>query len=164
MTTPQNLPVLFLTDPIVLPGMVVPIELDESAQAAIDAARAAGLRLPVLLAPRLSEGYAAFGVVATIEQVGRMRGGAPAAVLRAERRAKIGTRGHRARCGAVGGGRAGRDPADPEPRTKELAAKEYKKLVVAVLQRREAWQVIDAVEPADRPRPPWPTLRATRRT
>ncbi|WP_280333045.1 hypothetical protein [Nocardia wallacei] len=41
MTTPQRLPVLFLTDPVVLPGMVVPIELDESAQAAIDAARGA---------------------------------------------------------------------------------------------------------------------------
>lgn len=142
MTTPQNLPVLFLTDPIVLPGMVVPIELDESAQAAIDAARAAGLDA-VLLAPRLAEGYAAFGVVATIEQVGRMRGGAPAAVLKAEHRAKI---GH----GVTGPGAALWVEAEPvetpatDGRTKELAA-EYKKLVVSVLQRREAWQVIDAV-------------------
>ncbi|MQY22924.1 Lon protease [Nocardia sp. RB20] len=142
MTTPQNLPVLFLTDPIVLPGMVVPIELDESAQAAIDAARAASLDA-VLLAPRLAEGYASFGVVATIEQVGRMRGGAPAAVLKAERRAKI---GH----GVTGPGAALWVEAEPveipeaDGRTKELAA-EYKKLVVSVLQRREAWQVIDAV-------------------
>ncbi len=142
MTTPQNLPVLFLTDPIVLPGMVVPIELDESAQAAIDAARAASLDA-VLLAPRLAEGYASFGVVATIEQVGRMRGGAPAAVLKAERRAKI---GH----GVTGPGAALWVEAEPveipeaDGRTKELAA-EYRKLVVSVLQRREAWQVIDAV-------------------
>ncbi|WSY59353.1 endopeptidase La [Nocardia sp. NBC_00881] len=142
MTTPQNLPVLFLTDPIVLPGMVVPIELDESAQAAIDAARAAKTEA-VLLAPRLTEGYAAYGVVATIEQVGRMRGGAPAAVLKAERRAKI---GH----GVTGPGAAlwvEAEPVDtpaPDGRTKELAA-EYKKLVVSVLQRREAWQIIDAV-------------------
>ncbi|KZM69567.1 endopeptidase La [Nocardia terpenica] len=142
MSTPQRLPVLFLTDPIVLPGMVVPIELDESAQAAIDAARAANLDA-VLLAPRLAEGYAAYGVVASIEQVGRMRGGAPAAVLKAERRARI---GH----GVTGPGAAlwveaepVEDPA-PDGRTKELAA-EYKKLVVSVLQRREAWQVIDAV-------------------
>ncbi|MBF6176450.1 endopeptidase La [Nocardia blacklockiae] len=133
---------LFLTDPVVLPGMVVPIELDESAQAAIDAARAANLE-SVLLAPRLSEGYAAYGVVATIEQVGRMRGGAPAAVLKAERRAKI---GH----GVTGPGAAlwvEAEPVEtpaPDGRTKELAA-EYKKLVVSVLQRREAWQVIDAV-------------------
>ena len=142
MTTPQNLPVLFLTDPIVLPGMVVPIELDESAQAAIDAARAAGLDA-VLLAPRLAEGYASFGVVATIEQVGRMRGGAPAAVLKAERRARI---GH----GVTGPGAALWVEAEPveipaaDASAKELAA-EYKKLVVSVLQRREAWQVIDAV-------------------
>ncbi|MFI7004047.1 endopeptidase La [Nocardia sp. NPDC050175] len=142
MTTPQNLPVLFLTDPIVLPGMVVPIELDESAQAAIDAARAAKTDA-VLLAPRLTEGYASYGVVATIEQVGRMRGGAPAAVLKAERRAKI---GH----GVTGPGAAlwvEAEPVEipaPDGRTKELAA-EYKKLVVSVLQRREAWQIIDAV-------------------
>ncbi|WP_280337597.1 endopeptidase La [Nocardia wallacei] len=122
--------------------MVVPIELDESAQAAIDAVRAANLEA-VLLAPRLSEGYAAYGVVATIEQVGRMRGGAPAAVLKAEQRAKI---GH----GVTGPGAAlwvEAEPVEtpaPDGRTKELAV-EYKKLVVSVLQRREAWQVIDAV-------------------
>uniref|UniRef100_UPI0024587EF3 hypothetical protein n=1 Tax=Nocardia wallacei TaxID=480035 RepID=UPI0024587EF3 len=68
MTTPQRLPVLFLTDPVVLPGMVVPIELDESAQAAIDAARAAHQEA-VLLAPRRSEGYTPNRVVATIEPV-----------------------------------------------------------------------------------------------
>jgi len=135
--------VLFLTDPIVLPGMVVPIELDESAQAAIDAARAAGTDA-VLLAPRLPEGYAAYGVVATVEQVGRMRGGAPAAVLKAERRARI---GH----GVTGPGAAlwvEAEPVETTPadgRTKELAA-EYKKLVISVLQRREAWQLVDAVD------------------
>ncbi|WP_280389190.1 endopeptidase La [Nocardia wallacei] len=97
----------------------------------------------MLLAPRLSEGYAAYGVVATIEQVGRMRGGAPAAVLKAEQRAKI---GH----GVTGPGAAlwvEAEPVEtpaPDGRTKELAV-EYKKLVVSVLQRREAWQVIDAV-------------------
>jgi ATP-dependent Lon protease len=90
VTSILRLPVLFLTDPIVLPGMVVPIELDEAAQAAIDAARA-GSENQVLIAPRLDEGYASYGVVASIEQVGRMRGGNAAAVLKAERRARIGT-------------------------------------------------------------------------
>ncbi|MGV9433033.1 endopeptidase La, partial [Nocardia sp. NPDC003648] len=148
MTTAQNLPVLFLTDPIVLPGMVVPIELDESAQAAIDAAQA-GKTGAVLVAPRLDEGYASYGVVASIEQVGRMRGGAPAAVLKAERRARI---GH----GVTGPGAAlwvEAEPVEevaPDERTTELAA-EYKKLVVAVLQRREAWQIIDIVNQLDNP-------------
>ena len=35
-----RLPVLFVSDLVVLPGMVVPLELDESSQAAVDAARA----------------------------------------------------------------------------------------------------------------------------
>ena len=136
----MHLPVLFLTEPVVLPGMVVPIELDEAAQAAIDAAQADS---KVLIAPRLAEGYASYGVLASIEQVGRMVGGAPAAVLKAAQRVRI---GH----GVTGPGAAlwveaelVENPA-PDARTTELAA-EYKKLVVAVLQRREAWQVIDAV-------------------
>ncbi|WP_278258793.1 hypothetical protein [Nocardioides convexus] len=40
MTNPINLPVLFLSDVVVLPGMVVRVELDEPARAAIDAAQA----------------------------------------------------------------------------------------------------------------------------
>ena len=34
-------PVLFVSEPIVLPGMVVPIELDDAARTAVDAAQAA---------------------------------------------------------------------------------------------------------------------------
>src|SRR3954452_23324693 len=99
MSDTRRLPVLSLTDVVVLPGMVVPIELDEPAQAAVDAAKSAhpgddgdadGIG-ELLLAPRLEDRYSAFGVVATIEQVGRLAGGAPAAVLRAGRRARIGT-------------------------------------------------------------------------
>ena len=50
MTQP-TLPVLFLSDLVVLPGMVVPIPLDEAAQAAVVAARASSggeLLLPAL--------------------------------------------------------------------------------------------------------------------
>ena len=35
LDSPQRLPVLFLSDVVLLPGMVVPIELDEAAQAAV---------------------------------------------------------------------------------------------------------------------------------
>src|SRR3954469_2704290 len=98
MSDIRRLPVLSLTDVVVLPGMVVPIELDEPAQAAVDAAKSAhsdsgseGGIGELLLAPRLEDRYSSFGVVATIEQVGRLAGGAPAAVLRAGRRARIGT-------------------------------------------------------------------------
>ena len=56
--TIKRLPVLFLDDVVLLPGMVVPIELGESARAAVDAATAAGTDL--LVAPRLDG--ATFGV------------------------------------------------------------------------------------------------------
>ena len=84
-----RLPVLFAADLVVLPGMVVPVELDESTRAAVDAARAADSRL--LIAPRLADRYAAYGVVATIEQVGRLNGGTPVAVLKGVNRARIGS-------------------------------------------------------------------------
>ncbi|MGX7679310.1 endopeptidase La [Jatrophihabitans sp. DSM 45814] len=138
-----RLPVLATSDLVVLPGMVVPIELDESAQAAVDAARTSSDG-SLLLAPRLEDRYAAYGVVATIEQVGRLAGGAPAAVLRAGARAKIGT-------GVTGPGAALWVEAEPvadrsiTEHDRELAA-EYKTLVIANLQRRDAWQVIDSVQ------------------
>jgi ATP-dependent Lon protease len=133
--------VLFLAEPVVLPGMVVQVELDEAAQATVDAATA-GSNGQVLIAPRLTDGYAAYGVIASLEQVGRTRRGA-AAVLQADRRARI---GH----GVTGPGAAlwveaeVVEQATPDNGAKELAA-EYKKLVVSVLQRREAWQIVDAV-------------------
>ena len=141
----QSLPVLFVSDLVVLPGMVVPVELDEAARAAIDAAQSSS-DSQLLVAPRLDDRYASYGVVASVEQVGRLSGGAPAAVLKAVRRARIGS-------GVTGPGAAlwvDVDPvADPAPEdltdhVRELA-EEYKRLVVAVLQRREAWQVIDTV-------------------
>ncbi|MCO8277049.1 endopeptidase La [Actinoplanes sp. TRM 88003] len=128
--------------------MVVPVELDEAAQAAVDAARtSAGSEL--LIAPRLEDRYASHGVVASLRQVGKSRGGTPAAVLRTGLRARIGS-------GVTGPGAALWVEAEPVPavapteHARELAA-EYKQLVVTVLQRREAWQVIDSVSAIDDP-------------
>ena len=139
--TQASLPVLFLSDLVVLPGMVVPIPLDEAAQAAVDAARSSSDG-ELLLAPRLEDRYASYGVVASVERVGRMVGGGAGAVLRAGRRARIGS-------GVTGPGAALWVEVEPveetvSERARELA-EEYKRLVVAVLQRREAWQVIDTV-------------------
>ena len=58
-----RLPVLFLTDLVVLPGMVVPIELDDAARAAVDTAKAHSDDA-LLVAPRLEDRYAAYGVAA----------------------------------------------------------------------------------------------------
>ncbi len=37
-------PVLFVSEPVLLPGMVVPIELDDAARVAVEAAQAAARR------------------------------------------------------------------------------------------------------------------------
>ncbi|MFL6134663.1 MAG: endopeptidase La [Nocardioidaceae bacterium] len=136
-----RLPVHFVSDVVVLPGMVVPIELDESSRAAIDAARSSS-DSRLLVAPRLEDRYASYGVIASVERVGRFSGGAPAAVLRADQRARIGS-------GVTGPGAALWVEVEVvEERASDHArelAEEYKRLVIAVLQRREAWQVIDSV-------------------
>ncbi len=140
MTT---LPVLPLTDDVLLPGMVIPITLDTATQAAVDAARASGDNT-VLAVPRLDGEYGAVGTTAVIERVGRLPSGEPAAVVRGLARARIGS-------GVPGPGAAlwvestPFDEPEPSGRTRELA-REYKTLITSVLQRRGAWQVIDAVE------------------
>ena len=144
MTETLKLPVLPLTDSVLLPGMVVPVRLDEpEIQAAVDAASDSVDR-KILVVPRLDGRYAAVGTVAVLEQVGRLPSGEKAAVVRGEVRARIGSGVTGPGCGPVGGGRAVTDPA-PTGRVLELA-KEYKALVVSILQQRGAWQVIDSVE------------------
>jgi ATP-dependent Lon protease len=140
MTT---LPVLPLTEQILLPGMVIPVTLDSATQAAVDAARASGDKT-LLAVPRLDGDYGPVGTIATIEQVGRLASGEPAAVIRGVARARIGS-------GVPGPGAAlwveaeRLAPSTETGKAKDLA-REYKALVIAVLQKREAWQVIDAVE------------------
>ncbi|KKF01683.1 endopeptidase La [Mycolicibacterium obuense] len=142
MAEALQVPVLFVSEPIVLPGMVVPIELDDAARSAVDAAQASQTG-KLLIAPRLDDRYPTYGVLASIVQVGRVPGGGAAAVVRGEKRAHIGT-------GATGPGTAlwvtVDEVADPEitDETRALAA-EYKKLLLAMLQRREAWQIVDVV-------------------
>jgi ATP-dependent Lon protease len=143
MTETLKLPVLPLTDSVLLPGMVVPVRLDEpEIQAAVDAASSVDRK--IIVVPRLDGRYATVGVVAVLEQVGRLPNGDKAAVVRGEVRARIGS-------GVTGPGAAlwveaspVDDPA-PTGRVLELA-KEYKALVVSILQQRGAWQVIDSVE------------------
>lgn len=142
MSEPISVPVLFIREPVVLPGMVVPIELDDAARAAVDAAQASESG-KLLIAPRLDDRYPTYGVLASIVQVGRIPGGGAAAVVKGEVRAHIGT-------GTTGPGAAlwveVTEAADIEAteETKALAA-EYKKLLLAMLQRREAWQIVDVV-------------------
>src|SRR4051794_296831 len=142
MAEALRLPVLPLNDAVLLPGMVLPVTLDSEAQAAVDASVAsAGKRL--LAVPRLDGVYSGYGALATLEQVGRLPTGEPAAIVRATGRVRIGT-------GVPGPGAAlwveatPVEDAAPTDRTGELAG-EYRKLVVSVLQTRGNWQTIDTV-------------------
>ncbi len=143
MTDVITLPLLSLPDLVVLPGMVVPVELDGDSRPVIDAAQA-GSDGRLLLAPRLADRYPTHGVIATIDQVGRLPGGARAAVLRAGERARLGS-------GVPGPGAAlwvEAETVEAGPlndHVRELA-EDYKKVVIAILQRRNAWQVIDSVQ------------------
>ena len=163
MTT-LTLPLLFLANTVVLPGMVVPVELDGERQAAVDAARLAaqdaqgttqspdtpddtgqdGGDRRVLVVPRIDGKYGAVGAIAEIAQIGRLPSGEPAVVLRATGRARIGT-------GVNGPGAAlwveatVLDVPAADDATRELA-REYKSVLVSILTERGSWQVVDAVQ------------------
>ncbi len=129
---------------VLLPGMVVPVQLDSEAQAAVDAARAAGTDR-LLVVPCPDGRYAALGVIAVIEQVGRLPGGAPVAVLRGLTRARVGA-------GVTGPGAALwvevtelDAPPAATAHVRELAG-EYRSVVTSILQQRGAWQLIDSVQ------------------
>jgi ATP-dependent Lon protease len=161
MSEQLTLPVLPLDDEVVLPGMVVPLETSQQeVRAAIDAARVpAAARVPgirseakprVLLVPRLADrGLAGVGALAVVDQEGRLPGGEPGAVLRGISRVRIGS-------GTTGSGAAlwvqGTvvEETGRGPRADELA-KEYKSLVIGMLQNRGAWQVVDSIQQLDDP-------------
>jgi ATP-dependent Lon protease len=157
MSTSVALPVLPLDDTVVLPTMVVPLDISGAeARAAIEAARmaatkpgdsgegAGGETPQLLLVPRVDGRYAAVGTLGAVEQVGRLPSGDPAAVVRGLSRVKIGT-------GTVGPGAAlwveGTIAEEPpaSSRAQELA-REYRGIAAAILQKRGAWQVVDALQ------------------
>ncbi|GAB2866356.1 endopeptidase La [Actinocorallia aurea] len=151
MSERLTVPVLPLDDTVVLPGMVVPLELnDREVRAAIEAARAVAAGKPrVLLVPRVEGRYADVGVLGVVEREGRLPGGEPGAVVRAVSRVRIGT-------GTTGPGAAlwvEGDTVDIPAAGPEAAklAKEYKGLLQAILQHRGAWQLTDIVQQIDDP-------------
>ncbi|SDJ78741.1 endopeptidase La [Streptomyces indicus] len=152
-----TLPVLPLDDEVVLPGMVVPLDLnDPDVRAAVEAAQAAARgqtgKPRVLLVPRIDGTYAGIGVLGTVEQVGRLADGDPGALIRARGRVKIGA-------GTTGPGAAlwvegtqVEDGApDPLPGSVAELIKEYKALATSWLRKRGAWQVVDRVQQIDDP-------------
>ncbi|HWB71700.1 MAG TPA: endopeptidase La [Egibacteraceae bacterium] len=131
-----TLPVLPLSQGVVLPHMVVTLTLESpEALAASDAAASAQGRL--LLVPRVDGRYARVGTVAAVEQAGLLPDGHQALLVRGLQRATIGA-------GVPGEGSAlwvqvtpVAEDAAPSPRAEELA-REYRAVMHAVLELRGA--------------------------
>jgi ATP-dependent Lon protease len=160
MSETLSLPVLPLDDTVILPSMVVPVDMsDTEVRGAIEAAqmaasapgvtRLASAKPQVVLVPRVSGKYSAVGTLGAVEQTGRLPSGEPAAVIRGLSRVRIGT-------GTVGPGAAlwVEGTVTPEPpasaRAQELA-REYRGIAATILQKRGAWQVIDALQRIEEP-------------
>ena len=143
------LPLLPLNNAAVLPGMVMTVPLERGdARAAIEAARAAdGL---VLLVPRVEGTYARVGVVARVNDAGRLPSGIEVAVVEGLYRASPGS-------GEAGTGSALRVLAHPvedvNPLTDQarVLAREYKALVENLLEIRGASDAVEMVRAIDRP-------------
>jgi ATP-dependent Lon protease len=127
------LPLLPLTTGVVLPGMVVTLTLESpEARAAVDAA--AGEERLLLLVPRLEGRYARVGTIGKIEDIGSLRGGTEAIVIRGVRRAEVGV-------GVPGTGEATWvqvEPVEDEPateRTRSLA-REYRATIEGIVEAR----------------------------
>jgi ATP-dependent Lon protease len=129
--TSSTLPVLPLTQGVVLPQMVVTIGLETAEAKAAAAAADDGRQL--LLVPQVAGRSARVGVIASIEDRGQLPDGTPALVVRAERRALVGA-------GVLGTGDAlwvQTDVVDepvPTARTEELA-REYRAAAAVLLER-----------------------------
>ncbi|QFZ74320.1 endopeptidase La [Streptomyces fagopyri] len=154
-STTLTLPVLPLDDEVVLPGMVVPLDLnDADVRAAVEAAQAAARSEPgkprVLLVPRIDGAYPGTGVLGTVEQVGRLADGDPGALIRGRGRVKIGagTTGPGAALW-VEGTQVDETVPDPLPGHVTELVKEYKALATSWLRKRAAWQVVDRVQAID---------------
>src|SRR3984885_12331794 len=152
MSETLSLPVLPLDDTIVLPTMVVPLDTSGTeVRAAIEAARLAAsasdsseTKPQLLLVPRLNGKSSPVGTLAAIEQVGRLPSGEPAAVIRGVARVRIGS-------GTVGPGAApwvegAVVDEPPAPGRGHELAREYRTVAVSILQKRGAWQVVDALQ------------------
>ncbi|MGH8971933.1 MAG: endopeptidase La, partial [Acidimicrobiia bacterium] len=142
----RTLPLLPLSNGVVLPQMVIPLALEsDEAKAAADAAVDGML----ILVPRRDTptgvSYARVGTVAKIEEAGRLPGGGRAVLVRGLQRAVVGV-------GVPGDGAAlwvEVEPVDDEPGTDNeqavALAREYRAVVEAILEHRNAPWLAEAL-------------------
>jgi ATP-dependent Lon protease len=137
----QVLPLLPLTTGVVLPGMVITLTLEsDDARRAVSAAESTDGEL--LLVPKVGQRFAQVGTVAMVEDVGRLRNGMDALVIRGLHRAVI-TRG------VPGTGDAVWVEVDPRPdsdaatpRARQLA-REYRATLESIVEARGVPQIAE---------------------
>jgi ATP-dependent Lon protease len=137
----QILPLLPLTSGVVLPGMVVTLTIEsDEARRAIAASESSDGEL--LLVPRIGSSYAKIGTIAKVEDVGRLRSGLEALVIRGMVRAVVGT-------GVAGTGQTTWVQFEPRPdpdfsseRARELS-REYKAVLENIVEARGVPEVAD---------------------
>jgi len=145
------LPLVALTDRVVMPHMAVPIAIEsDEARAAIAAAReTSGL---VILVPRIDGRYARVGTVAHIDESGRLPDGRAASILRGLHRGVLNSAAEE-RAGAlwVTVEPAPDPPLDQLPgRARELA-KEYRAIVESLLELRDATAIAHSLRGVEHP-------------
>ncbi len=147
-TKTQLLPLLPLTQGVVLPQMVVTIALEtDEAKRAGAAAADAGDR--IVLVPRVDGRFARVGTIAAIESAGDLPNGTRALVIRGVSRGRVGT----GELGAHGALHVQVEPLDePEPtiRARELA-REYRAVVETILEHRGARRIADVLAGVEDP-------------
>jgi len=135
----QVLPLLPLTTGVVLPGMVVTLTIEsDDARRAVSAAESTDGEL--LLVPRVGQRFAQVGTVAKVEDIGRLRNGMEALVIRGLHRAVV-SRGVPGTGDAIWVEIDARpDPGESSPRELELA-REYRATIEGVVEARGVPQV-----------------------
>jgi ATP-dependent Lon protease len=137
----QILPLLPLTSGVVLPGMVVTLTIEsEEARRAIAAAESSDDEL--LLVPRIGSRYAKIGTVAKVEDIGRLRSGLEALVIRGLQRAVVGS-------GVAGTGETTWVQFEPRPDLGDVSergralAREYRAVLESIVEARGVPEVAD---------------------
>ncbi len=134
-------PLLPMTNGVVLPGMVVSVKLETStARNAIAAARAADSTL--LLVPTVDGQPAGIGTLATVEETARLRSGADVLVVRGLQRARLGTKVADTEDVVWVQVEPIDDPAPASERAQQLA-REYRATVENIVEARGVPQVAE---------------------
>ena len=147
-TKTQLLPLLPLTQGVVLPQMVVTIALEtDEAKRAGAAAADAGDR--IVLVPRIDGRFARVGTIAAIESAGDLPNGTRALVIRGVARGQVGT----GELGSHGALHVQVEPLEepaPTSRARELA-REYRAVVETILDHRGARRIADVLAGVEDP-------------